>query len=56
MDSVRIDPPYGADDVKAPKDKASMLPHLRRVVEGERKKIASRQGSGTPPVGPRKGG
>lgn len=56
MDSVRIDPPYGADHVKAPKDKASMLPHLKRVVDGERKKILSRQGAGTPPVGPRKGG
>lgn len=57
MESVRLDPPYTPEDLKAPKDKAGLLPHLRKVVDGERRKIASRaQGGGTPPVGQRKGG
>lgn len=57
MESVRLDPPYTPEDLKAPKDKAGLLPHLRKVVDGERRKIASRaQGGGTPPVGHRKGG
>lgn len=58
MDSVMIDPPYGPDDCKAPKDKAHMLPHIKRIVDGERRKIASRAqgGATTPPVNQRKGG
>ncbi|KAL1310762.1 hypothetical protein AAFC00_001014 [Neodothiora populina] len=57
MDSVRIDPPYTSEDVKAPKDKQHMVPQIKKVVDGERRKIANRaQGTGTPPVGPRKGG
>ena len=54
MDAVRLDPPHRPEDLKAPKDKAHMLPMLRKVVEGERKKAAARVG--TPPVSGRKGG
>ncbi|KAF2157897.1 hypothetical protein K461DRAFT_317920 [Myriangium duriaei CBS 260.36] len=51
-DAVIISAPYTADSCRAPKGKEQSLAHIRRVVEGERKKIASR---GASPM-PRKGG
>lgn len=51
-DAVIISSPYAAENCKAPKGKEQSLAHIRRVVEGERKKIASR---GPSPM-PRKGG
>ncbi|GAB7352241.1 hypothetical protein MBLNU459_g2712t1 [Dothideomycetes sp. NU459] len=64
-DAVIISPPYNVEDCKAPKDKATSLVMIKRVLEGERRKLATRAagtgtgsgtGTGTPPVGPRKGG
>lgn len=56
-DAVIISPPYGVEDCKAPKEKATSLAMIKRVLEGERRKLAARAaGTGTPPVGPRKGG
>ena len=54
MNSVRIDAPYGVDDVKAPKDKLKMLEQFKKIVGGEKRKMATN--SGTPPNGARKGG
>lgn len=47
-----VSAPYGAEDCRAPKGKEQSLAYIRRIVEGERKKIASRVAS---PL-PRKGG
>jgi hypothetical protein len=33
-DSVVIDPPYSVNDTKAPPDKRSALPQIKKVVEG----------------------
>lgn len=51
-DAVIISSPYTAESCKAPKGKEQSLAHIRRVVEGEKRKIASR---GVSPM-PRKGG
>jgi hypothetical protein len=67
--SVRVDPPYGLEDCKAPKDKQAALVHLRAVLSGYYKdkaekekaagyKINSAGGANRPvmPAVPRKGG
>jgi hypothetical protein len=59
-DAVVIEPPYGLDNVKAPKGKEQSLTHVRKLVERhvQRKKEAA-GGSRAPvatPVAPRKGG
>ena len=61
-DAVIISPPYTVDDCKAPKGKESSLVMIRKVLDGERRKIAQRaaaaaaQGGTPPPGAPRKGG
>ncbi|KAL2358580.1 anticodon-binding domain-containing protein [Cryomyces antarcticus] len=58
LDAVKIDAPYRADDCKAPREQQKALAHVRKVVDGERRKMAARPGAvvATPSVGARKGG
>ena len=58
-DAVIISPPYGVEDCKCPKDKQEVLNRVRKVLEGERKKLREkeeRDRKAATPVGPRKGG
>ena len=61
-DAVIITAPYTADSCRAPKDKQRALDQIKKVVEGERRKLADKTrasagGSGSvTPVPPRKGG
>ena len=58
-DAVIIQPPYQPEDCKAPKEKQEALNRVRKVLEGERKKIRDREEkekkAGTP-TGQRLGG
>ncbi|KAF2724014.1 hypothetical protein K431DRAFT_241593 [Polychaeton citri CBS 116435] len=42
-DSVIISPPYKSEDCKASKDKQQALNHVRRVLEGERRKLKEKE-------------
>ncbi|PNS17531.1 hypothetical protein CAC42_8074 [Sphaceloma murrayae] len=53
-ESVIITAPYTVDTCKAPKEKQGALAHIRKVVEGEKRKFADRS-RGASPL-PRKGG
>jgi len=53
-DAVMVSPPYTGESCKAPKEKAQVLAQIKKVVDGERKKME--RARGTSPVPPRKGG
>lgn len=53
-DAVIVSPPYNGDSCKAPKEKAQVLAQIKKVVDGERKKME--RARGVSPVPPRKGG
>ena len=62
-EAVIITPPYRVEDCKGSKDKQEALIRIKKVLEGERRKIREKEererkaGSGTgTPAGPRKGG
>ena len=58
-ESVIIAPPYRVEDCKGPKDKQEALTRVKKVLEGERRKIREREEKGSKvsmPTGPRKGG
>ncbi|KAK5169109.1 uncharacterized protein LTR77_006418 [Saxophila tyrrhenica] len=58
-DAIIITPPYRVEDCKAPKEKQEVLIRVKRVLEGERKKLKEkedRERKAATPVGPRKGG
>ncbi|KAI9478530.1 MAG: anticodon-binding domain-containing protein [Benjaminiella poitrasii] len=40
MDEILITPPYGVDDCKANANSASLLARIKKVLEGERKRLA----------------
>ena len=42
-DAVIIPPPYRPEDCKAAKDRQEVLNRVRKVLEGERKKIRDRE-------------
>jgi len=50
-DAVIVGPPYTAEACKAPKEKAQVLAQIRKVVEGERRKIAERARTGASGAG-----
>jgi hypothetical protein len=59
LDHVIIVPPYRPEDCKAGKDKQETLIRVRKILEGERKKLKDkeeRERKAATPVGPRKGG
>ena len=58
-DAVIIAPPYRPEDCKGAKDKQEVLNRVKKVLEGERKKIRDkeeRERKAVTPTGPRKGG
>lgn len=58
-DGVIIAPPYRVEDCKGAKDKQEVLIRVRRVLEGERRKLKEREDrdrDAAIPVAPRKGG
>ena len=58
-DAVIITPPYRVEDCKCPKEKQEVLIRVRKVLEGERRKLKDkeeRDRKAATPVGPRKGG
>ena len=58
-EAVIIAPPYRVNDCKGPKDKQETLGRVRKVLEGERRKLKEkeeRDRTAAIPTGPRKGG
>lgn len=58
-EAVIIAPPYRVDDCKGPKDKQETLNRVRKVLEGERRKLKEkedRERKATATPVPRKGG
>lgn len=58
-EAVIIAPPYWVEDCKGAKDKQEVLNRVRKVLEGERKKLREREErekKAVTPTGPRKGG
>jgi len=58
-EAVIIAPPYRVEDCKGAKDKQEVLNRVRKVLEGERKKLRDREErerKAVTPTGPRKGG
>ena len=58
-DAIIITPPYRTEDCKGTKDKQEVLNRVRKVLDGERRKIREREErerKAATPVGPRKGG
>ncbi|GAB7344500.1 hypothetical protein MBLNU457_2333t2 [Dothideomycetes sp. NU457] len=53
-DAVIVAPPYTGESCRAPKEKAMVLAQIRKVVDGERRKMERARGAS--PVPPRKGG
>ena len=50
-------PPYTAEACRAPREKTQVLTQIRKVVEGERRKMADRARGGASPLpAVRKGG
>lgn len=61
LEHVIIVPPYRPEDCKAGKDKQDSLGRVRKILDGERKKLKEREererkGGAATPTGPRKGG
>lgn len=44
LDNVTIEPPYDADDCKAPAKHSKQLERVRELVRREREKVAGRRG------------
>lgn len=58
-DAVIIPPPYQPENCRAPKDKQEVLIRVKKVLEGERKKIREREEKekkAATPAGQRLGG
>lgn len=58
-EAVIIAPPYRAEDCKGAKDKQEVLNRVKKVLEGERRKLKDkeeRERKAVTPTGPRKGG
>lgn len=59
-ENVIISSPYRPEDCKAGKNHQDALGRVKRMLEGEKKKVLQEKervgGGGTPPTGPRKGG
>jgi len=56
-DAVIISPPYTAESCRAPKEKQGYLSQIKKVVEGERRKMAEKaKQTGGNSVPPKKGG
>ena len=58
-DAVIISPPYRSEDCRCSKDKQETLNRVKKVLEGERRKIKEkeeRDRKAATPVGLRKGG
>ena len=58
-DAVIIPPPYRVEDCKGQKDKQEVLNRVKKVLEGERRKLREREErerKAVTPTGPRKGG
>lgn len=58
-DAVIISPPYRPEDCKGSKEKQEVLNRVRKVLEGERRKLKEREErdrKAAVPLGPRKGG
>jgi hypothetical protein len=61
QDHVIISSPYRPEDCKAGKDKQDSLGRVKKILEGERRKLKEREererkGGVATPTGPRKGG
>lgn len=61
LEHVIIVPPYRAEDCKAGKDKQDSLGRVRKILDGERRKLKekeerARKGGAGMPAGQRKGG
>ncbi|WPH00617.1 Hypothetical protein R9X50_00344700 [Acrodontium crateriforme] len=54
-EAVIITPPYRVEDCKAAKDKQEVLNRVKKVLEGEKRKLKERESRNATPV-PRKGG
>lgn len=58
-EAVIIPPPYRVEDCKGAKDKQEVLNRVKKVLEGERRKLKEkeeRERKAATPTGPRKGG
>jgi protein LSM12 len=58
-DAVIITPPYRVEDCRGAKDKQEVVNRVKKVLEGERRKIKDkddRERKSATPTGPRKGG
>lgn len=58
-EAVIVAPPYRGEDCKGAKDKQEVLNRVKKVLEGERRKIREREERERKPAagnGPRKGG
>ena len=58
-EAVIISPPYRPEDCRAPNEKQEVMGRVKKVLEGERKKLKEREErerKTATPVGPRKGG
>jgi hypothetical protein len=58
-EAVIISAPYRVEDCKGQKDKQEVLNRVRKVLEGERRKLKDKEDKerkAATPVGPRKGG
>lgn len=57
LEHVIVVPPYRPEDCKASKDKQETLIRVRKILEGERKKLQEKEArERSAAVGPRKGG
>lgn len=57
-EAVIITPPYRVEDCKSPSQKVEVLNRVRKVLDGERRKLEreERERKTATPPGPRKGG
>lgn len=58
-EAVIITPPYRVDDCKGPKEKQETVNRVRKILEGERRKLKEkeeRERKAATPAVPRKGG
>lgn len=56
-DAVIISPPYRAEDCKGPNDKQEVVSRVKKVLDGERKKLKEKEDRERKTTsGPRKGG
>jgi hypothetical protein len=59
LDAVIIKPPYGVEDCSAPSQHQVTLNRVRKVLEGERRKLKEKEAQdrkAATPAEPRKGG